>query len=192
MEKDALTRSPSILLIGGSAGSLEVLLELVASIRSARSYALVIIIHRKSPESRLVEVIQSRTALRVKEVEEKESILPGLIYIAPADYHLLIESDRSFSLDYSEKVNYSRPSIDVSFELAAELYGRDCAAILLSGASADGARGLQAIAAAGGCTIVQDPATAIVGFMPQSALDIMQPDLVGDSRKMIEVITGWK
>lgn len=192
MAKDPMTASPSILLIGGSAGSLEVLLELIASIRSAKSYAIVVIIHRKSPESRLVEVIQSRTRLQVKEAEEKEPILPGIIYIAPADYHLLIEADRTFSLDYSEKVNYSRPAIDVSFEMAADVFKQGTAAILLSGASADGASGMQLIASAGGRTIVQDPETAVVGFMPQSALAIMQPDLVADTTGLIEAVRNWK
>ncbi len=187
-----MTEGPRVLLIGGSAGSLEVLLELIGAIGKVKSFAIVVVMHRKSPESRLGEVIQSHTPCRVKEAEEKEAILPGTIYIAPADYHLLIESDRSFSLDYSEKVNYSRPAIDVTFEMAAEVYGKEAAAILLSGASADGARGLQAIAEAGGRTIVQDPSTAVVAFMPQAALAIMQPDLVGTVPAMVVLVNSWK
>ena len=108
----------------------------------------------------------------------KEVILPGTIYIAPPDYHLLFEDENSFSLDASEKINHSRPSIDIAFESAAEVFGSSLIGILLSGANADGAEGLKKISQAGGYTIVQDPLTADVGFMPQQALNLMTPDAI--------------
>ena len=141
--------------------------------------SFVIIVHRKSgPDSILQELLSSRTSLPVREIEDKEVILPGTIYIAPPDYHLLFEDENSFSLDASEKINHSRPSIDIAFESAAEVFGSSLIGILLSGANADGAEGLKKISQAGGYTIVQDPLTADVGFMPQQALNLMTPDAI--------------
>lgn len=161
-----------IIVIGGSAGSLEVVLNLVASLRDPVNATLVIIMHRKSSvDSSLVFLLSERTEWPVREVEDKDQIRPRHIYLAPADYHLLFEKDLSFSLDYSEKVNYSRPSIDVSFESAAEAFGSQVTGILLSGANADGVHGLNRIKAAGGTTVVQNPSTAEVAYMPQEALD---------------------
>ena len=111
----------------------------------------------------------------------KEPIEPGTLFICPPDYHVLIESDESFSLDASEKVNFSRPSLDVVFRSAADVLGRRVVAILLSGANADGANGLAFVQEKGGTTVVQDPAEAQVGYMPQQALKVMQPDLVMSS-----------
>src|SRR5690606_15964808 len=117
----------------------------------------------------LAELFSNKTSIPVKEIDEKEQIKRGMIYIAPPDYHTLIEKDKTFSLDFSEKVNYSRPGIDVTFQTAAEAYGQGAAAILLSGANADGTSGLDTIKAFGGITIVQSPQTAEVDFMPSYA-----------------------
>jgi two-component system chemotaxis response regulator CheB len=130
------------------------------------------------PDPLLQFILSSKTSLSVKEAEEKEKIQPGIIYIAPGDYHLLIEKDHTFSLDFSEKVNFSRPSIDVTFSIAAEAYGATLACLLLSGANADGTEGLVIAKAAGGIAAVQDPATASVPFMPQHAISKMQPDYI--------------
>lgn len=157
--------------IGGSAGSLEVVLKIVAQLPPSTGAALVLVMHRKhASDSILANILAARTSLHVKEVEDKESLLPGTIYIAPPDYHLLLEDQQNFSLDSSEKVHYSRPSIDVTFESVAETFGEQAIGILLSGANADGAAGLLKIKEAGGYTIAQDPASAEVGFMPQQAL----------------------
>ena len=165
--------------IGGSAGSLEVIMKIVSLLPQKSNASFVIIVHRKSgPDSILQELLSSRTSLPVREIEDKEVILPGTIYIAPPDYHLLFEDENSFSLDASEKINHSRPSIDIAFESAAEVFGSSLIGILLSGANADGAEGLKRIAEAGGYTIVQDPLTADVGFMPQQALNLMTPDAI--------------
>ncbi|WP_336517196.1 chemotaxis protein CheB [Pollutibacter soli] len=160
-----------IVAIGGSAGSLDVILKIISAAALPVSLAYVIIIHRKNdPSSILTELLASRSPLAVKEVEDKESITTGTIYIAPPDYHLLVEDYYSFSLDSSEKVHHSRPSIDVSFESIASVFGPTAIGILLSGANADGAEGLKKIRLAGGYTIAQDPKDAEVAYMPQQAI----------------------
>ena len=160
-----------IVVIGGSAGSLDVVLKIIAALPINMQSTVLVILHRKNTsDSPLVNIFASRTKLPVKEVEDKEALLPGTIYLAPPDYHLLIEDAQNFSLDCSEKIHYSRPSIDVTFESAGETFGAQCAGVLLSGANADGAQGLKAIRQQGGFTIAQDPSTAEVGFMPQQAI----------------------
>jgi two-component system chemotaxis response regulator CheB len=119
----------------------------------------------------LNELLQKKSVLKVVEVEHSQPIEPSRIYLAPADYHLLVEEGH-FSLSVDEKVHYSRPSIDVLFETAADVYKDRCIGILLTGANADGAQGLKRIKEMGGHTIVQDPQTAERHEMPQAALDI--------------------
>ena len=188
MAKGSINNRYEILLIGGSAGSLDVLMHLLPVIREDIGLAIVIIVHRKAGESLLTELLADRTPWPVKEAEEKEPILPGNIYVAPSDYHLLIENERSFSLDVSEKVHYSRPAIDLTFETAAEVYGKATAALLLSGANADGAEGLSQIKSAGGLTIVQDPREASVSYMPQQAIGLFKVDYIADTKKMVEIV----
>jgi len=162
----------SLILVGGSAGSLDVLLHLLPGLHAGMHLPIVIILHRKSTnDSTLRQLLASRTDRRVKEAEEKEAIAPDTVYLAPPDYHLLFEQDRSFALDYSEKINYSRPSIDVSFESAAEAYGPELLCILLSGGNSDGTEGFKIVKATGGTTVAQQPHTADVSFMPQHAID---------------------
>jgi len=183
MAEDAITKY-KMLAIGGSAGSLDVILKIVAALPFISHLATVIIVHRKNDgESILTDLLSSRTKLVVKEIEDKETITGGTIYLAPADYHVLIEDEKMFSLDASEKIHHSRPSIDVSFESVAEVFGISAIGVLLSGANADGAEGLSSIKEANGFTIVQDPASAEVGYMPQQALEQMTPDkiLKGDA-----------
>lgn len=146
-------------------------MDLLPQLPLLQSAFVVLVLHRRADgESLLAEILARRTPMPVKEVEDKEPILPGTVYLAPADYHLLFESRELFSLDSSEKVHYCRPSIDVSFESAAEVFGPHCIGVLLSGANADGAAGLLRIREAGGYTLVQHPQTAEVGYMPQHAI----------------------
>lgn len=162
-----------IIAIGGSAGSLEVVLKIIESLPAISGSVFIIVMHRKpAADSILKDLLSSKTTLPVKEVEDKEPIQPGTIYIAPANYHLLVEDETTFALDSSEKVQYSRPSIDVSFESIAECFGADVLAVLLSGANSDGAEGLACIKAKGGYSIAQDPSSAYVGFMPQQAINL--------------------
>ncbi|MBC8035020.1 MAG: chemotaxis protein CheB [Chitinophagaceae bacterium] len=170
MEKNSIAPFP-LIVVGGSAGSLEVILSFLPLLRKDLKVAILIVLHRSSdPDPVLQSLLSSKTSIAVKEAEEKELLMKGVIYIAPADYHLLIEKDFTFSLDYSEKVNYSRPSIDVTFEIAAEVFKERTTGILLSGANTDGTEGLMAVKATGGTTVVQDPSTASVPYMPQYAV----------------------
>jgi two-component system, chemotaxis family, protein-glutamate methylesterase/glutaminase len=170
MEENRIKKT-ALIVIGGSAGSLDVLLQLLPAIGLEFSIPIIIVLHRKSSNDNLLaDLLSSRTHLKVKEADEKEPVRPGHIYIAPADYHLLLEADRTFSLDYSEKVNYSRPSIDVVFHSAAEVYGPSLVCFLLSGANSDGTEGFRTVQEKGGTTIAQDPDTAEVDYMPRNAI----------------------
>ena len=156
-----------VLVVGGSAGSLEVLLKVFPKLRVNLTFAIVIVIHRKpGADSLLISLLSQRTQMPVREVEEKEKIEAGVIYVAPSDYHLLIEKNRTFSLDRGEKVHYSRPSIDVTFESAADAYRGNLVGLLLSGANEDGVGGLQKIKQQGGRVYIQNPKSALVQTMP--------------------------
>lgn len=162
-----------LVLIGGSAGSVDAVMRLIPALDQKFAIPVLLVLHRaaSSPENFLADILQPRSHLRIKEAEEKEVLRPGTVYIAPADYHLLLEQDHTFSLDMSEKVNYSRPSIDVSMESAALHYGHRLTAILLTGANADGAQGMRQVLRHGGHTIAQAPETAEVAYMPQAAIN---------------------
>ena len=177
------------LIIGGSAGSLDVLLKVLPAITPSLSFPIVIVVHRKhGADSLLPDLLSTRTKLRVKEVDEKELILPGTIYIAPTDYHTLIEQDHTFSLDYSEKINYSRPAIDATFQTAAEVYKEGLVCLLLSGSNSDGVDGLLSVKEWGGRAIVQDPNTAQVPFMPAQAMKQVKIDAALSIENMAEFI----
>lgn len=177
------------LIIGGSAGSLEVLLKVLPDLKVDLNFPIIVVMHRKAGnENLLTDLFRARTKLKVKEIEEKLKLEPSVIYIAPPDYHLLLEKNKSFSLDASEKVNFSRPSIDVTFESAAEIYTTTLVCLLLSGANSDGTLGLQKVHKKGGLTLVQDPLSAVVPFMPKHALDNAEIDEVLDPEAMANYI----
>lgn len=124
----------------------------------------------------MTEYFSAYSALAIREAEEKIIPRPGHVYIAPGGYHLLVERDCSFSLSMDARVQYSRPSIDVMFESAAACYQNRLIGVLLSGANADGAQGIQTIQEHGGMTLVQDPGTASAPRMPAAALARIKPD----------------
>lgn len=191
MEKSLVTERCELIVIGGSSGSLDVVLKLLANIRKGITFSIVIVLHRKTTsDSTLAELLTIRSSLPVREVEDKDSLSPGVIYLAPSDYHLLFDKKYVFALDDSEKINYSRPSIDVTFESAAEAYGHSVSAILLSGANADGTEGLKAIHQQGGITIIQHPETATFPYMPQQALLNAPIDFQMSVEQLIEYING--
>ena len=170
MEESEINNS-RLIVIGGSSGSLQVVLEILTRIPSSYPVAILLILHRgNSFESLLTDLLIIKSNLPVREVEEKEKIIAPHVYLAPADFHVLIEKNKTFSLDYSEKLNYSRPSIDVSFISAATVYGEKLTGILLSGANDDGAEGVKKIKEYGGHTIIQDPESASVNYMPRQAI----------------------
>ncbi len=183
--------STEILLIGGSAGSISVLLEIIPRLDKYLPFPVIIILHRKAhPESNLSELLKFHSSLPVAEVEDKTPLNAGCLYLAPADYHLLLETKSLAALDSSEKVNYSRPSIDVSFQSAAVLFKQHTAGLLLSGANADGMEGLLTIAAYGGTVLVQDPASAEFGYMPKQTLLNLEADAVLKPAQMAAFINN--
>lgn len=189
MAENSLNKKYEVLVIGGSAGSLEVILKILAHLHDPLSFSIVFVLHRKnSYDSSLTDLFASKTEIPVREIEEKESLQPGTIYIAPPDYHLLFEKNRTFSLDASEKVNFSRPSIDVTFESAADIFKSGSIAIILSGANADGTAGLKKIKQKGGTVIAQDPSSAKVSFMPQHAISHVETDFILNVDELISFI----
>lgn len=158
-------------VIGGSSGGIDALMELLPALPASLGAAVLVVLHlpRDRP-SMLPEIFQARCALALREASDKEPLSPGVIYFAPPDYHLLVDAGPRAALSVDPPVHYSRPSIDVLFESAADQYGQELIGVLLSGANDDGAAGLQAIGAAGGLVVVQDPASAQVPAMPQAAL----------------------
>jgi two-component system chemotaxis response regulator CheB len=165
------TRLEAIVL-GASAGAVEALSLLLPALPRDYALPLLLVVHAPAdPPSVIVELFQAKCRIPVKEAEDKEPIQAGTAYFAPPNYHLLVEPDRRLSLSSEEPLLFSRPSIDVLFESAADVYGPGLAALVLTGASCDGAQGLQAVHAAGGVALVQSPDSAQVPTMPQAALD---------------------
>jgi two-component system chemotaxis response regulator CheB len=150
-----------LVVIGASLGGLSALQTLLAGLPPDFPVPIAIAQHRRPDgESRLAELLAKTTTLRVKEPDDKEAIARGTVYVAPADYHLLVERRGAFALSVDGAVAFARPSIDVLFESAAAAYGRRLAAVLLTASSDDGAAGMAAVAERGGATVVEDPASA--------------------------------
>lgn len=161
-----------LVLIGGSAGGFVALIRVLTAIPASFRLPILVVQHLHPDDNgSFARHLANGTQLPVIEVSDKEPILPGYIYTAPANYHTLIEQDRTLALSLEGKVHWSRPSIDVLFESAAQTFGADLIAVILSGANEDGAVGMQAIKLAGGLTIAQNPATAEYPAMPQAAID---------------------
>ena len=159
------------IVIGASTGGLNALQEVLAPLPADFTLPILVVQHRlPTLDDPLVFYLNESCQLMVKEADEKELIKPGYVYIAPADYHLLVERDKTLSLSVNAKVCYSRPSIDVLFEMAAEAYLSALVGIILTGANNDGTAGLKEIKEKGGLTIAQDPATAEAAVMPRSAI----------------------
>jgi two-component system chemotaxis response regulator CheB len=168
------------IVIGASAGGLNALQELLAHLGPDFGLPLIVVQHRPPmpPDNYWPFFLHSACQLQVKEADEKESPRPGWVYLAPANYHLLVERDKTLSLSVDGRVWYSRPSIDVLFETAAEAYLSGLVGIILSGANSDGTAGLRRIKEKGGLTLAQDPATAEVELMPRAAIQAKVVDQV--------------
>lgn len=167
------------LVIGASAGGVDALLRLLGTLPGDYRLPIACVLHLPDGrDSLLVELFQPRLALAVREVADKDSLCAGTLYFAPPGYHLSIEHDRRFSLSREEPLHFARPSIDILFDSAADVFGPRLAGLLLTGASADGAAGLQQIQRCGGLALVQEPADAQVPVMPQAALALLTPDFL--------------
>ncbi len=177
----SLPRPVSAVVIGTSAGGVEALLTLLPALPATVRVPVLVVLHVPPTRPTLVAgLLTDRCDLPVREAEDKMPIEPGTVYLAPADYHLLVEPGPVVALSTDEPVHFSRPSIDVLFETAADVFGAGLLGIILTGASSDGADGLDAVRRAGGTTVVQDPREARVPAMVEAALargtaDYVQP-----------------
>ncbi len=168
-----------LIAIGTSLGGLNALLAVVGQLPRDLPVPLVVVQHRgPSQDAGLVRLLQQRTALRVIEAEDKTMLEPGVMFVAPADYHLLVEDRQSLALSTEAPVRAARPSIDVLFESAADVFGATLVGVLLTGASADGAAGLARVKQRGGRAIVQDPLTAECATMPSAGIAATAVDYV--------------
>jgi two-component system, chemotaxis family, protein-glutamate methylesterase/glutaminase len=179
MSASLLRSQIDAVVMGASAGGVEALGVLLPALPASFRPALLIVQHlpRERP-SLLVDIFRRRCAVPVREAEDKEPVEPGTVYFAPPDYHMLVEKSRQIALSTDEPLNYSRPSIDVLFESAADAYGERLLGIILTGANDDGAEGLNAVYRAGGLTVVQQPDSAAVPLMVVSALKRGPADFV--------------
>ncbi|MFN2353202.1 MAG: chemotaxis protein CheB [Desulfopila sp.] len=181
MAKSATSKSATYqaVVIGVSAGGIAALEHIFSALDATFSLPIMVVQHiATSGENYLANHFSSCCSLPVREALDKEPVMPGTIYFAPPNYHLLIEQHKAMALSTQDRVNYSRPSIDVLFTTAAETYGEALVAIVLTGANHDGAAGLATVARLGGLTIVQEPAAAEVDVMPKAALAAARVDHV--------------
>jgi two-component system, chemotaxis family, protein-glutamate methylesterase/glutaminase len=172
-------KDAKVLVIGCSAGGFSLVFEIIASLPKGFPLPVVVIIHRsRKHKSSIEEILNGKSKVMVKVAADKDEIKMGNVYFAPSDYHLLLEPNGLFTLDCSEPVLFSRPSIDVTFESIADVYHEKVIALLLSGANTDGASGICYIHKKNGFTIVQDPKSAEVKTMPEAAINRCKTDLV--------------
>jgi two-component system chemotaxis response regulator CheB len=182
-------KTSEILLFGGSAGAFKILFKAVSILQPDLNKAVVIVMHRKKNyQSEIEKLFSLNSRLPLKEISDKDEISPNAIYIAPANYHTLIEKNGHFGLDVSEAMWYSKPSIDVTFESAADIYQGKATAILLSGANPDGARGMLKLKHAGALTIAQDPAEAEMPEMPLAAINAGAVDYILNTDEIFDLL----
>lgn len=178
-----------ILLMGGSAGSFQTILRIVKGFPVLANKTVIIIMHRKPNFFSEIEKLfggQLRTSFR--EISDKDRIKKNTVYIAPPNYHTFIEKGGYFSLDVSDSVWYSKPSIDVTFENAADVYTNRCVGILFSGANQDGAAGLLKLRNNGSLTIAQHPDDAEIAVMPQAAINIEAAEYILRTNEILELL----
>ncbi|HYP29932.1 MAG TPA: chemotaxis protein CheB [Blastocatellia bacterium] len=185
-----------LIVVGASLGGFHALEMLLGGLPPNFSLPVVIVQHRSSDSDDLLAVLLKRkTRLPVVEVEDKQAIMPGQVYIAPANYHLLVEEGH-FALSTEPPVEFARPSIDVLFESAAEAFRERVIGVLLTGSNRDGAQGMARIKECGGITLVQDPASAESGRMPEAAIAASEIDRVLPLPEiatfLIDISTGSK
>jgi two-component system chemotaxis response regulator CheB len=167
----------SCIAIGVSAGGMDALSIIIPGLPPAFPIPVVVIQH-VSPHSDnyMTRFLDNISAIKVKEVDEKEKIKPGIVYTAPPNYHVLVEEDETFSLSMEGRINFARPSIDVFFQSAADVYGPHLVGVVLTGANNDGSQGIKMVKERGGLAIVQDPHTAEVDGMPRAAIEATKID----------------
>lgn len=184
--------TPQAVVMGASTGGLNALQTILKALPGNFPGSVLVVQHRKAAaEDLLSRLLRQVCPLPVLDAKDKIQIYPGHVYVAPADYHLLVERDKCLSLSVDAHVSYPRPSIDVLFETAAEVYRECLVAVLLTGANHDGTAGLGKIKACGGVTIAQDPATAEASIMPQSAIDTGWVDQILPLAEIADFIVNY-
>ena len=177
------------IVIGVSSGGMNAMKVMFSLLPKEFNIPIIIVQHiSPNSENLWINLLNDKSNLEIKEADEKEKIENGKVYIAPPNYHLLIERDKTFSLSVDERVNFARPSINVLFESAAEAYKNKLIGVILTGSNNDGTNGLKLIKEYGGLTIVQDPSTAESGFMPASAIAAMQVDYILSLKGIIDLL----
>ncbi len=168
-----------VIVIGVSTGGTKALKTILSVLSSNIAFSVIIVMHRhKDANGYLERLLDSECKMHVKQADEKEEIRAGVVYVAPPNYHLLIEDNGTFSMSVEGAVNYARPSVDVVFESAAGVYGQGLVGVILTGANKDGSQGLKKIKEAGGLTIVQTPETSEAADMPKAAIAAVKPDYI--------------
>jgi two-component system, chemotaxis family, protein-glutamate methylesterase/glutaminase len=182
-------RRIEVVLIGGSAGSFPVVNTILEYLPSDYSLPVVLCLHRlRDKREGFREALEIKSRLPVLEPNDKDTIVEGNVYLAPSNYHLLIENPYTFALSTTELVQFSRPSIDVLFESAADAWGPNVLAIVLSGANRDGAFGMKWLKRKGGFNVVQDPKTCTMPTMPEACIGMTEIDLVLDVTDIISLL----
>jgi two-component system chemotaxis response regulator CheB len=177
------------LVIGVSTGGVSALKYLLGKLPADFPIPVLIVSHiAPDSDDGMALLLNSLSSIRVKEADEQEIITFGTVYLAPANYHLLVERGGSLALSIDPPVNYARPSVDVLFESAANVYGSELIGVILTGAGADGSKGLLKIKNCGGVTIVQNPTDAEMASMPQSALQLLQADYVVQLKELPDIL----
>ncbi|WP_207282358.1 chemotaxis protein CheB [Pseudomonas sp. FW300-N2F2] len=189
--KDRSNPPIEAIVVGASAGGVEALLRVFGHLRKGFGLPILVVLHLPNErDSQLASVLGHRLAVPVEEARDKQDIAPGTLYVATPGYHLSVEADHCLSLSLEEPVHHSRPSIDVLFESAADVYGEKLLAVVMTGANGDGARGLAKVRALGGITVVQDPAEAQVATMPEAALALHEPDHILTLQGIGQLLAG--
>lgn len=177
------------ILIGGSAGSFKIISRIIPALKAGFPFPIIICVHRQRIASdSFILALEKNKDVPVREASDSDPISSGSVYVAPANKHLVFANSHTFSTNTDPPVNYSRPSIDVTFLSAANIFRGKLIGILLSGANSDGADGMKAISEAGGITVVQDPHEAEISVMPRSAVDSFQPTHIMTADKIINFI----
>jgi two-component system chemotaxis response regulator CheB len=189
MRKYNLKSDYRAVAIGGSAGSFQGIISILSQVPEDFSLPIIVVMHRlKHVRHGFLEVVASKSSLKIVEPDDKEPIRRGIVYLAPANYHMSVELGNHFSLSTEEMVNSSRPSIDITLTSAAYAYRHKLVGILLSGANRDGGQGMKSIKDKGGLTIVQDPAECMIDTMPQAALALTTIDYTLSVKQIIDLI----
>ena len=181
------------LVIGGSAGSFKIVSDLLRTLKGPMPFPTFLCLHRlKQVRTGIAEILGDMAPLRIIEPSDKTLIENGIVYLAPANYHMFIEDEHTITLTIDPPVNHSRPSIDICFASAAEAFGKDVTGILLSGANRDGTSGMIALKKRNGYCVIQDPDDCEISTMTKSVLQYIDPDKILTSEQIIDFISLLK